>query len=188
MYTSTGVFACLGGDAGGCNWYEWLGLEYLVLVADGRSSEDCNFVFAWMVAIAGGTFGGCGSAENGTFLTAVGVVAVIANGTMVGAADVVVVNVSFSGCCISISPVSWGSTIMLDSDDDGTIASFSSDAFIRGMDNGRGIIINRDKLLGRCGMVDDDAVAAGSFDIKFVLVTGTSSMDMDRTCCGFFFF
>lgn len=187
IYTSTGFFACLGGDAGGCNWCEWLGLESLV-VADGSSPEDCNAVFAWMVAIAGDTFGGCGSDENGTFLTAVDVVAVRANGTMVGAGDDVVVNVSFSGCCISISPVSWGSTIILDNDDVGIVASFSSDAFIRGIDNGSGIIINRDKLLGRCGMVDDDAVAGGSLDMKFVLVIGTSSMDMDRTCCRFVFF
>ena len=97
--------------------------------------------------------------------------------------------VSWPGCCISISPVSWGSTIMLENEDD-DVAFVSADRFMRGMDNGRdGTIINRDKLLGRCGGMilgdgDDDNDDDGGdwwLDMEFEFVTGISSIDMDRT-------
>ena len=79
---------------------------------------------------------------------------------------------------------------MLENEDD-DVAFVSADRFMRGMDNGRdGTIINRDKLLGRCGGLiledgDDDDDDGGDWwlDMEFEFVTGISSIDMDRTCC-----
>ena len=63
------------------------------------------------------------------------------------------------------------------------MAFTSSDSFIRGDDNGRGIIIKRDKLLGRCGIVVVDKAGSGDgFDIEYGFLIGTSSMDIDRIC------